>query len=176
MTMIAADIGPMRFQVRAAAVVLHGGRVLLQRADGEPFWTLPGGRSDAGEDAEATVRREFREETGAEAVVGPLLWIVENFFRFQARDYHEISWFFRARFADAGHPLLRTDEFEATEPGTRLLYAWRPVAGLRGIEVHPAFLSQALRDVPSAPVHVVQRDGRAWTRGAPPVPPGSPDG
>jgi 8-oxo-dGTP pyrophosphatase MutT (NUDIX family) len=166
-TMIATDVGDVRFQVRAAAVILDRGRVLLQRAEHEPFWTLPGGRSDAGETAEATVRRELLEETGAEVVVERLLWVVENFFRFQGRPHHEIGWLFAARFADPAHRWMRTEAFDAEDTGVRLLYEWKPVDRLPGIDVHPAFLARALAAVPASPVHVVQRDEREWRRLSP---------
>jgi ADP-ribose pyrophosphatase YjhB (NUDIX family) len=166
-TMIATDVGEVRFQVRAAAVIVDRGRVLFQRAEHEPFWTLPGGRSDAGEAAEETVRRELLEETGAEVVVERLLWVVENFFRFQGRPYHEIGWLFAARFADPGHRWMRTDAFDAVDAGVRLLYEWKPIDRLGEVAVHPAFLPRALAAVPASPVHVVQRDDREWRRIAP---------
>jgi ADP-ribose pyrophosphatase YjhB (NUDIX family) len=166
-TMIATDVGGMRFQVRAAAVIVRDGSVLLQRAEHEPFWTLPGGRSDAGEPAEATVRRELLEETGAEVEVGRLLWVVESFFRFEGRSYHEIGWLFAARFADPAHAWMRTDAFEAQEPGVRLLYRWWPVARLDGLDVLPGFLARGLCEPPASPVHVVQRDETEWRRRPP---------
>ena len=38
-------------------------------------WTLPGGGLDFGEDPEAGLHRELLEETGLEAVVGPLIGV-----------------------------------------------------------------------------------------------------
>ncbi|MET7418222.1 NUDIX hydrolase [Dactylosporangium sp. NPDC005555] len=63
----------------AAAVVVHGGRVLLVRR-GVPevglVWQFPAGKAEAGEsDAEAAVR-EAREETGLP--VGPVGWLGER--------------------------------------------------------------------------------------------------
>ena len=34
------------FNFRAAAVIVHGGRVLLHRAEVEDFWSLPGVREE----------------------------------------------------------------------------------------------------------------------------------
>jgi ADP-ribose pyrophosphatase YjhB (NUDIX family) len=53
----------------AQAVVEHDERVLLGRRRGDPgagLWDLPGGFLDEGEDPEAGLRREIREETGLE--------------------------------------------------------------------------------------------------------------
>ncbi|MFD8258640.1 NUDIX domain-containing protein [Streptomyces griseoluteus] len=63
----------------AKAVVLHGGRVLLQRAhwEGEDCYFLPGGRQHPGEALGATVRREVHEETGLAVRPERLLWLRE---------------------------------------------------------------------------------------------------
>lgn len=61
----------MSHAANAASVALvRGGRVLLVRRDRAPFrgmWTLPGGRREPGESAEACAIRELREELGVEA-------------------------------------------------------------------------------------------------------------
>lgn len=51
----------------AAAVVLHGGRLLLLRravAEGALSWQLPAGKLEPGESAEQAAVREAYEETG----------------------------------------------------------------------------------------------------------------
>lgn len=65
----------------AKAVILHGGRVLLQRAhwNDQDCYFLPGGGQNPGEALDATVRREVSEETGLR--INPatlrLLWLRE---------------------------------------------------------------------------------------------------
>ena len=51
----------------ASVIVLGPGGVLMVERARPPLqglWSFPGGRSEAGEDAEATARRELLEETG----------------------------------------------------------------------------------------------------------------
>jgi 8-oxo-dGTP diphosphatase len=53
----------------ASVVVLRPDAVLMVERARPPFqglWSFPGGRTEPGEDAEATARRELREETGLE--------------------------------------------------------------------------------------------------------------
>lgn len=59
----------------AMVAACHQGKILLVREYRLPLdrivWGLPGGRSDSGDDAEATARRELEEETGL-IIDGPL--------------------------------------------------------------------------------------------------------
>jgi mutator protein MutT len=64
---------PTTPQVGIGIVVLRGAEVLLVRRGTPPSmgaWSLPGGRQELGETAEACARRELLEETGI--IVGPL--------------------------------------------------------------------------------------------------------
>src|SRR5688572_14597961 len=103
--MIRFDEGMRRFNYRVVGVAIHDGSVLLHRADHEPFWTLPGGRAEHGETAEATIRREMREELATDVDVVRLLWFVENFFDYEGLHYHEIALYFLLRFPPGSAPL-----------------------------------------------------------------------
>ena len=70
--MITLDEAAVSFVLRVAGVALHSGRVLLQRAEGESFWALPGGRGELLEPARQTLVREMAEEL--HVVVTPGRW------------------------------------------------------------------------------------------------------
>jgi len=154
------DQGTRRFNYRIVGVAIHDGRVLLHRADHEPFWTLPGGRAEHGETAEETIKREMSEELGISIEVVRLLWLVENFFEYEGLNYHELALYFLIRLPGGSAP-LNSREFDASDAGTLLKFKWFPVdpEQLASLPLVPGFLPEGMANLPTAVVHVVQRDG-----------------
>lgn len=77
--MIRLDRKPQLFSMRVAALIFHDGHILVQRAVGDVYWALPGGRAEIGESSEETIVREIHEELGRDCCVERLLWSAENF-------------------------------------------------------------------------------------------------
>jgi ADP-ribose pyrophosphatase YjhB (NUDIX family) len=157
--MIRFDQGNRRLNYRVVGVAIHNDSVLLDRADHEPFWTLPGGRAEHGETAEATIRREMREELDTDVDVIRLLWFVENFFDYEGLQYHEIALYFLLRLPSGSAP-LSVEAFDSSDAGVPLKFRWFPILRqeLAGLPLSPAFLPEALTDLPTSVVHIVQRD------------------
>jgi 8-oxo-dGTP pyrophosphatase MutT (NUDIX family) len=67
---------PIRFSVSVKGVLVRDGRVLLLMNERDE-WELPGGRLEVGEQPEACVVREIREETGWDTSVATILdsWV-----------------------------------------------------------------------------------------------------
>lgn len=139
-----------QFLYRTAAVALNGDLVLLQRIGDAKFWCLPGGRMEIGETAEAGLKRELREETGLEADVGRLVWVIENFYGQGDVRLHEIGLYFLVRF-DPASPAYKQEWTGQEEDGTELTFRWWPVADLGGVNLRPEMLRRALREIPNAP-------------------------
>lgn len=143
------------FRVRIGAVILGGDRVILQRdlALDQPFWVLPGGRAEFGEQGRETAVREVAEELGVRASVDRLLWVNENRFGWDAETCHELGLYFLMR---PENPLPATDDSFTGPEGDRFEFRWFSVDKLESIELYPEFLRTALRSLPPNPEHVVQ--------------------
>jgi len=155
---IVLDRDGVRFNYRAVGAALHAGRVLLHRAEHDPFWALPGGRVEMLETASDTLVREMREELNVEVRVERLLWVVENFFEYDARSYHELALYFLMSFSPGCDVLTRTEPFGGDEGGLYLIFHWHDLDALDEVVLYPSFLKAGLASIPASPVHLVHYD------------------
>lgn len=159
--MIRFEKGNACFNYRIVGVAVHEDAAFLHQAEGDRFWTFPGGRAELGEAAEQTLKREMIEELGVEVEVVRLLWFVENFFRYAEMDYHEIALYFLMRLPSSCEYLSGPGPFLGHEDeGTKLVFQWFPLRPevLSGLPLLPSFLQTALRTLPESVQHVVHYD------------------
>jgi ADP-ribose pyrophosphatase YjhB (NUDIX family) len=69
-------------KVRSRAIIIHDKKLLVvDHGHAEPFFALPGGHLDPGEDPLTCIRREIEEELGVAPIVGRLLFVYSFFDR-----------------------------------------------------------------------------------------------
>jgi ADP-ribose pyrophosphatase YjhB (NUDIX family) len=147
------------FNFRAASVILHGGRVLMHRAEGETFWTLPGGRVELHENAGLSLQREMLEELGVEVQVERLLWVVENFFEYLGKQFYELGFYFLVALPEDSSLFRFQEPFYGDEEGLLLTFQWFPLDELGPLSILPSFLGTALVELPETTQHIVHYDG-----------------
>jgi 8-oxo-dGTP pyrophosphatase MutT (NUDIX family) len=155
--MVCFERGGAKFTHRTAAVIIRGSRVLVTKGVADEFWYLPGGRVELLEPAREALIREIREELAVEARVGRLIWIVENFFVFQGVPNHEIGLYFLVDLPENDN-VPDTAEFRGCEEHNPTVFRWFDLQDLRGVEIYPAFLREALARLPSTSEHVEWHD------------------
>jgi len=155
--MICFDIAGHRFLLRAAAVVVDDGHLLLHRLEGDPVWALPGGRVEPGEDAAGTVVREMLEETGEAVECGALRFLVENFFGDADAPVHELGLYFDVRLGETSRLLPKGMSHAGIEGQHRLEFRWFALSELPATNFHPAALREAIARPQAGMRHLVQR-------------------
>ncbi|HEX6544513.1 MAG TPA: NUDIX hydrolase [Ktedonobacterales bacterium] len=157
--MISFTVDGVRFNLRAAAVIIDEGHVLLHRASYEAFWSLPGGRVEAGESAAATVARELAEELGPtlDARVERLLWVIENFFRYEGTQCHELGMYYLVTLGASSSLLAKDRIHDGIEDDlplhegehVRLIFQWFPLDSLVRVPLYPTLLRTRLANLPT---------------------------
>ena len=67
--------------LRAAGVLIQGGKILLQRDKNGVEYAVPGGHVQVGEETQNALKREFCEEMGVKIAIKRLLWTEECLWR-----------------------------------------------------------------------------------------------
>lgn len=153
--------GGKLFQMRIAGLAFRDGYLLVHRAVHENFWTLPGGRAEVGEASADTLTREMQEELGVTARIDRLLWVVENFFHYEERDWHELGFYYLMHLPQT-FPFSTTDIVHTVEDGgSELEFKWvlATTNSLKALDIPPYFLAGEIEDLPLTPKHVVWVDG-----------------
>lgn len=108
---------PERVRAIVICIFRDRGRILVidihDPSTGENFYRPAGGGIEFGEPSETALRREIREELGAEIESPVLLGVLENIFYYNGRPGHEIVFVYDAQFVDK--ELYQKDRFTVTE-------------------------------------------------------------
>jgi hypothetical protein len=98
---------------------------------------------------------------GVTARVERLIWINENFFRFENTYHHELALYFSVAIPAEVHPDLSKTFYIDEADGSRFEVAWHRSDALNEVHLVPGFLTEALAKIPSDLRHVVHVDDSA---------------
>ncbi len=150
--------GEKCFNYRVVGVALQGDSILLHKEDREDFWSLPGGRGEWFEHSTDTLKREMLEEIGVEVEVGPLVWVVENFYTYDGQKRHELALYYQMFLPKGNRYMSTTGPLAGIEEGTPMTFRWFQLDELDSLVLHPSFLQEALRSPLDETRHIVHHD------------------
>ncbi|NLR97653.1 NUDIX domain-containing protein [Rhizobium sp. P38BS-XIX] len=159
-TMIVMDVGHSRFQMRACALIRCNDHILIHRVVGDIFWVLPGGRVEFHEASAETLAREIEEEIGKPAKVGPLRFIIENFFELTGQRVHELGFYYEAELSQP-LPFHETDIVHRVKDGNSdLEFRWAPCTreALDEFDLQPMPIRDLIEAMPAGIQHLIRRD------------------
>ncbi|MDR3474474.1 MAG: NUDIX domain-containing protein [Devosia sp.] len=159
-TLLTFDVGPNRFNYRVAAVIVRDGHVLTCREDDDDWLMLPGGRVEMGEPSQVALGREIAEELRSPGEIGPLLFMVENFFAREDRSFHEIGVYYRVTLPESFPFAPGGVVLEVEDEGHRLQFEWLPVEeeALYRRNLLPRWIVEKLRVLPDSAQHLVMHE------------------
>ena len=142
--------------VRAAAVIIHNGKILVHRNINSDHYALPGGRVEIGENSENTIKREILEEMGKQVELIGYISTIENFFEMKGKKYHEIEFVHKAEFIKKEDKLLQ-DTIKNIEGKDFLQYEWLEIEKIEQYPLMPKVIKEVLKNK-IFPVHKINDD------------------
>ena len=141
--------GDARFSLRAAALILQNGQLLVIQNDSARCCYTIGGGVRIGETTEEAVLRECREETRLDWQIERLVFVQERFYRAEDIQHHELVFFYLMK-----PPALPIPSGQNTDQMDERL-CWLPLDQLEDAPLVPAFLKEAMRKLPQTVTHMV---------------------
>ncbi|MGI5898836.1 MAG: NUDIX domain-containing protein [Christensenellales bacterium] len=131
-------------RVSAKAIIIEDGKLLMLKYDfpDDILYDLPGGGQNHGETLTEALKRECREEIGAEVQVGDILF-VHDFIaakhpQLKDKSVHGLKIEFECRLLSPIDMAAKGDDYQ-------LSIEWLPIDRLNEYPVHPSMLPQALK-------------------------------
>ena len=137
------------FSLRAAALIIYDGRILLAKSDNYDCFYTVGGGIHQNETSHEAVLRECYEEIGDHFEIDRLVFVQERFYTVENTQYHEIVFFYLMKKKD-----IELYSGANTDQNNEHLY-WIPIDELETMNIAPAFLSAAVKNIPTEVTHII---------------------
>lgn len=148
------------FSYRVGGILIHNGKVLLQRPPLDDY-AIIGGHIARMETSEETLKREYEEELHAKIEVDDLFAVGEIFFPWGKRTCHQICLYYYVHLAEESIPtdgVFRGFDDLGNER-IDLDFCWVPIESLRaGTKVYPLELIPHIIDRKQEVIHFVSKD------------------
>lgn len=149
------------FSYRVAGILVQNGKVLLQKPIDDTGFAFPGGHVAFGETNEQTLIREFKEEIGADVLVGELKWVAEIFFPWHDKPCHQICLYYVINILQDGN-IPETDIFigegRIEERKPNIEFHWVPFDKVKNIKIYPTNAAELLDKLGEGVQHFIYRE------------------
>jgi len=138
--------GDKMFYHRVGAIIIEDNHVLMVTSDAVDYYYSIGGAVEHGEQAEAAVLREVREEIGVNYEIDRLVFVYENIVYENNRQFHGIELFFLMKPRGARDGLICKSH---GMDGAKEHLHWFHIDELAEIKLFPEFFKSRLRHLPT---------------------------
>lgn len=132
------------FHVRTCGVIKQEDKFLIMRVNETPYYHIPGGHIEIGEDLRETLIREIKEEIGCDVKEANLFAIQENFWSKNNRKCHGIEFYYIIK----PEQILKSKNYEKIEidkgEEKLLKFRWATSEELKNIDLRPSNIKDML--------------------------------
>ena len=149
------------FSYRVGGLLVHKGKVLMQKLVGEDGYAFIGGHVAFGETTAETIVREFKEEIGADINVERLFMVNENFFPWGNRPCQQINLYYIVSLKDENQiPLDRNFKAldELGDERIELDMCWIPIEDIPSKNIYPTQAKDYIVNIPDEIVYFVYKE------------------
>ena len=144
------------FNCRVNGILVKEGKVLLSKLRKDANWTTVGGKVTFGETTEDAILREFREEMGASVTVDRLMGVVELFFDFKGKIFHQYLFVYQLNDVDNSVPVFEGERTMADNPNG--ICRWFSAQDIGSTPIKPDCLKKFLLSAQPGLIHLCEKD------------------
>lgn len=141
---------------RSAGVLIHNGRILVQREKGGKEYALPGGLVLQGETAEQAVIRRYKEEANIEIICEKLIWVEESFWEWNNKKTHSICFYHLVNLKNKD--FVPNNKFICQAENNNVEYGWIEIKELNNLIIYPSFIKTEVKNITNSVKHFVTQD------------------
>ena len=147
------------FHGRTCGIIKQENKFLIMRVDKTPYYHIPGGHIEVGEDSEQAIIREIKEEIGCDVQKANLFVIQENFWTRDNKKCHGIEVYYMVK-PKQKLEMKNYERIENDKGKERLLeFKWVTSKELKIIDLRPTNIRDMLinEEYLKGLTHVVKR-------------------
>ena len=149
------------FSYRVGGLLIHNGKVLMQKLVGEDGYAFVGWHVALGETTAETIVREFKEEIGADINVERLFMVNENFFPWGNRPCQQINLYYLVSLKDENQIPLDKNFKAMDELGNERIeieMCWIPLEDIPSKNIYPTQAKEYIVNRPNEIVYFVYKE------------------
>lgn len=147
------------FHGRACGIIKQDDKFLIMRVNKTPYYHIPGGHIEIGEDSEQAIIREIKEEIGCEVEEANLFAIQENFWTRDNKKCHGIEFYYIIKLKQQLQ-MKNCEKIENDKGEEKLLeFKWLTPKELKNIDLRPVNIKDMLvnQDYLKGLSHIIKR-------------------
>jgi 8-oxo-dGTP pyrophosphatase MutT (NUDIX family) len=144
---------------RAVGIIKHNDRFLVMNVNNGPYYHLPGGHIELGEDSTTAISREIKEELDYTVKHVHLFCIQENFYAKNGTSQHGVEYYYRIELVEdvdtVDREVMELDRGEEKH----LFIKWVTVDELKEIDLKPFTVKDLIvNDNLDTLTHIIKHD------------------